>query len=65
MLNACIILQKFLKVRHQLENLGVDGDNVDKGPKETYTRCVDWINMAQDKDQWLLLMNTVINFQYP
>jgi hypothetical protein len=24
---------------------------------------VDWIDMAQDKDQWRALVNTVVNFQ--
>jgi hypothetical protein len=26
---------------------------------------VDWIDMAQDRDQWRVLVNTVMNFQVP
>jgi hypothetical protein len=27
--------------------------------------CVDWIDMAQDKDQWRALVNTVLNLRAP
>jgi hypothetical protein len=26
---------------------------------------VDWINLARDKDQWMALMKTVMNFRVP
>jgi hypothetical protein len=26
---------------------------------------VDWIDLAQDRDQWGALVNTVINFRFP
>lgn len=40
-------------------------NNTESGPKETDKWCVNWINMAQDKDQWLLLVNTGLNFRGP
>jgi hypothetical protein len=33
--------------------------------RETGWDGVDWINMAQDRDQWRALLNTVMNFQVP
>jgi hypothetical protein len=27
--------------------------------------CVDWIDMAQNRDQWRALVNTVLNFRFP
>jgi hypothetical protein len=33
--------------------------------KETGWEGVDCIRMAQDKDQWLAVVNTVMNFRIP
>jgi hypothetical protein len=27
--------------------------------------CMDWIDMAQDRDQWKALVNTVLNLRVP
>jgi hypothetical protein len=27
--------------------------------------CIEWINLAQDRDQWSAVVNTVINHQVP
>jgi hypothetical protein len=33
--------------------------------KETGWEGVDWMHLAQDRDQWRTLMNTVINLRVP
>jgi hypothetical protein len=33
--------------------------------KEIGWEEVDWIVLAQDKDQWQVLMNTVMNLRFP
>jgi hypothetical protein len=32
--------------------------------RETGWVCVDWIHLAQDKDQWRALVSTVMNFGF-
>jgi hypothetical protein len=33
--------------------------------RETEWDGVDWMDMAQDRDQWRALVNTVLNLQVP
>jgi hypothetical protein len=33
--------------------------------REIVWKGVDWINLAQDKDKWQALVNTVMNFRIP
>jgi hypothetical protein len=35
------------------------------GIKEIRCGCVDWIHLNQDRDQWRVLVNTVINLRVP
>jgi hypothetical protein len=44
------------KVRDHWEDLDVGGIGWDS---------MDWIDMAQDRDQWRALVNTVINLRVP
>jgi hypothetical protein len=38
-------------------------DKIKIGIKEIVFDSVDWIHLAQDKDQWRTLMDTVVNLQ--
>jgi hypothetical protein len=42
-----------------------DGDNIDMDVKETGWTAVDWIDLAQDRDQWRDLVNTMMNLRVP
>jgi hypothetical protein len=34
-------------------------------PRETGWDDVDWVDIAQDRDQWRVLVNTVLNLLVP
>jgi len=40
-------------------------ENVGIFLKETGWEGVDWINLAQDRDQWRTLVNTVMDLRVP
>jgi hypothetical protein len=40
-------------------------DNIKTDLRETGWDGMDWIDLAQDIDQWRVLVNTVINFRVP
>jgi hypothetical protein len=40
-------------------------DNIRMDLKEIGLQGVDWIHLAQDRDQWWSLVNTVMNLQVP
>jgi hypothetical protein len=40
-------------------------DNIKLDLRDIGWGGMDWIDLAQDGDQWRTLMNTVINFQAP
>jgi hypothetical protein len=40
-------------------------DNIKMDLREIGWDGVDWIDMAQDKDEWRALVNTVLNLQVP
>jgi hypothetical protein len=40
-------------------------DNIKKGLKERVWDGMDWIELAQDRDQWRALVNTVMNLRVP
>jgi hypothetical protein len=40
-------------------------DKIRKDPREMGGEGVDWIYLAQDRDQWRAVVNTVMNFRVP
>jgi hypothetical protein len=40
-------------------------DNIKMDLREIGWDVVDWIDMAQDRDQWRALVNTVLNLRVP
>jgi hypothetical protein len=40
-------------------------DNIKMDLREIGWDGEDWINLAQDRDQWRVLVNTVMNLQVP
>jgi hypothetical protein len=40
-------------------------DNIKMDLRERGWDEVDWIDMAQDRDQWRVLVNTVLNLRVP
>jgi hypothetical protein len=41
------------------------GDNIKIDIKEIVWRCVNWIHLVYGSDQWLVLVNTEMNFRVP
>jgi hypothetical protein len=52
-----------MKGRDQSEDLSVDGRIILEWISSKY--AVDWIHLAQNKDQWCAVVNTVINLRVP
>jgi hypothetical protein len=48
-----------------LEDLSIDGRIILEWVLEKRWQIVDWIHLAQDRDQWQALVNTVMNLRVP
>ena len=51
-----------MKERAHFEDLRVDGRIILKWIFKKWGGVIDWINLAQKRDSWPTLVNTVMNF---
>jgi hypothetical protein len=64
--NVHKILVSKLEGKRQLRRPRRTGDdNIRMDFKETGWEGVDWIHMTQDRDQWQVLRNTIMNLRIP
>jgi len=54
---------EYLKDRDHLEDLGLSGKIIQMDLREIGWEGVDWLHLAEDRDQWQALVNMVMNFQ--
>ena len=40
-------------------------DNIKMDIREVGWRCMDWIDLAQNRDRWQALVNAVMNLRVP
>jgi hypothetical protein len=40
-------------------------DNIRNDFRETVWECMDWMHMAQDRDQWRAVLNTLMKLRFP
>jgi hypothetical protein len=64
MSNTYNILVRNLKRRDHSEDLGVDG-NMRMDLREIGWDDVDWMHVAQNREQWWALVNMVMNLRIP
>jgi hypothetical protein len=54
-----------LRYRDHLEDLGVDGKIISKWIFKKWDGGMDWIDLAQDRNGWKALVNSVMNLRVP
>jgi hypothetical protein len=61
MRNACKIFVKKLEGGDHAADLCVDGRIIRMDRREIGLEVVDWIHLAEDRDQWRVVVNTAMN----
>jgi hypothetical protein len=54
-----------LKEGDHLGDQGVDGRIILKRIFKKWDGCMDWIDLAQDRDRWRAVVNAVMNLRIP
>jgi len=49
----------------QLKDLGTDRRIILKWISKKWDRCIDWIDLAQDRDRWRALVNVIMSLWFP
>jgi hypothetical protein len=52
-----------LRERNHLEDPGIDGRIILKWIFQNWNRGMDWIDVAQDRDRWRVLVNAAMNLR--
>jgi hypothetical protein len=60
-MNAYRILWENKKARKHYDDSDLNGDNIKIDVNETGRGVMDWIDLAQDRDRWRVLVNMEIN----
>ena len=55
---------KNLKVKHHLEDTGVDGYVILKWIKKVNRVRGGWIHLAQDRDKWCVFVGTLLKLRF-
>ena len=56
---VCVCVLSLGRPRHRWE------DNIKMDLQEVGRGCRDWMELAQDRDRWRVLVSMVINFWFP
>jgi hypothetical protein len=54
-----------LRERDHLGDPGVDGRIILRWIFGNWDECIEWIELAQDRDRWWTLVNAVMNLRVP
>jgi hypothetical protein len=64
--NAYSISVEKLEGKRQLGRLRLRWeDNIRMDVRKIGWECADWIYVAQDRDQWRAVVNTIVNLRFP